>query len=45
MEDVLDEVVSAEDLKVCENYMFFEIVNITTLKIMLLCYLIWISDF
>jgi hypothetical protein len=32
MEDVLDEVVSSEDLKVCENYVFFEIVNISTLE-------------
>jgi hypothetical protein len=45
MEDVLDEVVSSEDLKVGENYLFFEIINISTLKILPLCYPIWISDF
>jgi hypothetical protein len=45
MEDVLDEVVSSEDLKVSENYLFFEILNISTLKILPLGYPIWMSDF
>jgi hypothetical protein len=45
MEDVLDEVVSSEDLKVGENYLFFEVVNISTLKILPLGYPIWISGY
>jgi hypothetical protein len=36
MEDVLDEVVSSEDLKVGENCLFFGVFNISTMIALLL---------
>jgi hypothetical protein len=36
MEDVLDEVVSAEDLKVGENCLFFGVFNISAMNVLLL---------
>jgi hypothetical protein len=36
MEDVLDEVVSSEDLKVSENCLFFGVFNISAMNVLLL---------